>query len=352
MPVVRPRATLVPISQLRHSFPIMSIRVALHHVTRYRYDRLVTLGPQVVRLRPAPHCRTSILAYSLKIEPSRSLPQLAAGSAVELARANRGAGKDRRSFSVAVDLTVELNVINPFDFFLEPLAEKFPFDYPPELPPTCGPICARCECGKAFHAYLDRISREKPADHAIPVRIERGLAAGHRLSDPHGAGHPDTRRDAWKSAPARAAIPPGCWCSCFGTSDSRRASPSGYLIQLKPDVKSLDGPSGADVRFHRSARLVRSLSAWRGLGRARPDIGSVRRRRPHPAGVRRQSPTAASPISGELEECEVEFDFEMTRLACARDASRHKAVHGRSMARDRATSATRSTRSSRRATCG
>ena len=48
----------------------MAIHVALSHVTHYKYDRLVALGPQIVRLRPAPHCRTPILSYSLKIEPA------------------------------------------------------------------------------------------------------------------------------------------------------------------------------------------------------------------------------------------------------------------------------------------
>ena len=47
----------------------MSIRVALHHETRYRYDRPVSPAPHVVRLRPAPHCRTPIVAYSLRVQP-------------------------------------------------------------------------------------------------------------------------------------------------------------------------------------------------------------------------------------------------------------------------------------------
>jgi len=31
----------------------MTLHVALHHRTEYRYDRLVTLGPQILRLAPA-----------------------------------------------------------------------------------------------------------------------------------------------------------------------------------------------------------------------------------------------------------------------------------------------------------
>ena len=105
----------------------MGIRVALHHKTIYHYDRLVTLSPQVVRLRPAPHSRTPVASYSLRIEPEKHFINWQQDPQSNfLARAGLS-GADPRASRVEVDLVAEMTVINPFDFFLEPYAENYPF---------------------------------------------------------------------------------------------------------------------------------------------------------------------------------------------------------------------------------
>lgn len=106
----------------------MSIHVALKHVTRYKYDRPVNLGPQVVWLRPAPHCRTPILSYSRRIEPAKHFINWQQDPfANHLAR--RVFPDKTTEFTVTVDLVAEMAVYNPFDFFLEPHAQTFPFAY-------------------------------------------------------------------------------------------------------------------------------------------------------------------------------------------------------------------------------
>ena len=117
----------------------MAIHVALHHKTHYRYDRPVALSPQIIRLRPAPHCRTSILSYSLTIAPQNHFVNWQQDPHSNyLARVLFPDKTD--SLTVAVDLVAEMSVFNPFDFFLEPSAERIPFEYEPWLAKDLAPF--------------------------------------------------------------------------------------------------------------------------------------------------------------------------------------------------------------------
>lgn len=138
----------------------MSIQAALRHVTRYRYDRPIALGAQTVRLRPAPHCRAKVVAYALTVEPEdHFLNWQQDPQSNWLARVVVPEKTDH--FTVSVDLTVDMEVINPFDFFLEPEAEQFPFAYAAELTAELEPYLRPLSGGPAFNRYLAGLSREK-----------------------------------------------------------------------------------------------------------------------------------------------------------------------------------------------
>jgi transglutaminase-like putative cysteine protease len=125
----------------------MGIRVVVHHKTRYRYDRPIHLGPQVVRLRPAPHCRTSILSYSLKVVPKKHFVNWQQDPQGNY-QARLVLPEPTRRFELEVDLVAELEAFNPFDFFLEPSAERAPFEYGKnlalQLEPCASSRRARC----------------------------------------------------------------------------------------------------------------------------------------------------------------------------------------------------------------
>ena len=134
----------------------MSIHVALNHVTHYRYDRPINLGPHVVRLRPAPHCRTRVLSYSLKVTPAKHFinwqqdPQ-----SNYLARLVFP--EKTTEFKIEVDLVAEMSVINPFDFFLEPYAEEFPFTYDQSLDQELAPYLVKLPASPLFSGFKSGI---------------------------------------------------------------------------------------------------------------------------------------------------------------------------------------------------
>src|SRR5580692_5311940 len=141
----------------------------------YRYDRLVTLGPQIVRLRPAPHCRTRILSYSLSVTPSDHFinwqqdPQ-----ANYLARLVFP--DPTRELKIEVDLVAEMSVLNPFDFFLAPYAEAFPFKYQAEERRELMPCLVKAPLSPLVEEYLQGISRERCRTIDFVVEVNRRVA--------------------------------------------------------------------------------------------------------------------------------------------------------------------------------
>jgi uncharacterized protein (DUF2126 family)/transglutaminase-like putative cysteine protease len=150
----------------------MSIQVALNHWTRYRYDKAVSVGPQVIRLRPAPHCRTPILSYSLHVTPAGHFLnwQLDAHNN-HLARVlfpNK-----TNEFLVEVDLFAELIPFNPFDFFLEPGVEDYPFEYAPDLAKDLEPYRSVEPAGPLLQTFLRKLSRERRGTTSFLVDLNR-----------------------------------------------------------------------------------------------------------------------------------------------------------------------------------
>src|SRR4051812_40537631 len=137
----------------------MSIHVSLHHKTQYTYDRLVNLGPQVVRLRPAPHSRTRILSYSLQVTPEKHFVNWQQDPQSNY-HARLVFPEPTREFCVEVNLVAEMAVLNPFDFFLEPDAETFPFSYDHALDHELAPFRLKASATPQFLKYLNAIRRD------------------------------------------------------------------------------------------------------------------------------------------------------------------------------------------------
>ena len=286
----------------------MAIHVALSHVTHYRYDRLVSLGPQVVRLRPAPHCRTKILSYSLKVEPAEHFINWQQDPfANYLARLVFP--EKTREFKVTVDVVAEMAVYNPFDFFLEPSADKFPFAYSDELATELAPYRVVDESGPAFDKFVAQIPLEPVATIDFLVALNQRLQADIRYLI---RMEPGVQTPEQTLTLASGSCRDSGWLMVQVLRKLGLAARfvSGYLIQLAPDQKALDGPSGTEIDFtdlHAWCEVYLPGAGWIGFD---PTSGLLAGEGHVPLACTPQ-PASAAPISGGVDEAEVEFSHHM-----------------------------------------
>ncbi|MDD5274421.1 MAG: transglutaminase family protein, partial [Methylovulum sp.] len=284
----------------------MTIRVAISHKTKYCFDRAVSLSPHVFRLRPAVHSRTPIIGYSLNIEPKEHFinwQQDPFGNILA-----RVVFPDKcRYLSVEVEVVADMTVINPFDFFVEEYAEKFPFKYEEQLLKELQPYLEVTEDGPLLNQWLEDfdltprnindflvdVNRKLYGDISYNIRMEVGIqSCEESLTKRSGS----CRDSAWLLVQLLRHL------------GLAARFVSGYLIQLTADIKSLDGPSGPEEDFtdlHAWTEVYVPGAGWIGLD---PTSGLLAGEGHIPLACT-PHPASAAPVTGATDKCEVEFEF-------------------------------------------
>ena len=290
----------------------MAIRVALHHKTTYHYDRLVTLSPHEVRLRPAAHARTPILSYSLKITPEQHFinwQQDPYGNYIARLVFN----EKTDILEIEVDLVADMTVINPFDFFVDQAVEQFPFVYGEQLsfelgpylqPETCGPLLA-VWMKEMRAALLDKPCRTLDFIVALNQRLKADIDYQLRFEPGVQSAEETLTRKSGSCRDTAALL-----VQIFRQLGLAARFVSGYLIQLTADIKALDGPSGTEVDFtdlHAWTEVYIPGAGWIGLD---PTSGMLAGEGHIPLACT-ATPSSAAPVFGYSDEAEVTFEHHM-----------------------------------------
>lgn len=248
----------------------MAIRVAINHTTTYSYDRLVGLSPHIFRLRPAPHCRTPIEAYSLRIKPEQHFINWQQDPFGNY-QARLVFPEKVRELSVHVEVIARLEVINPFDFFVDDYANKYPFDYEEHLKKELIPyleindstalvrdwiavnVDTKPREGRTIVDFLVALNHAVNKSVAYTIRMEPGVqTCDETLTKQLGS----CRDSAWLLVQVLRHL------------GLAARFVSGYLVQLTADIAALDGPSGPTADFtdlHAWTEVYVPGAGWIGL---------------------------------------------------------------------------------------
>lgn len=292
----------------------MAITASIHHLTHYKYDRPVTLGPQIIRLRPAPHSRTRVISHSLKVSPAEHF--------VNYQQDPYGNWQARyvfpepvTEFRIEVDLVADMTVYNPFDFFVDEVAEKWPFTYPDEFAEDLVIYRQPEPAGPHLQAFLDTLpeSHDNTVNFLVDLNARLQAHIGYVIRMEPGVQTPEETLGS-----VRGSCRDTSWLLVQILRHLGFAArfTSGYLIQLKPDLDALDGPSGTDHDFtdlHAWCEVFLPGAGWIGLD---PTSGLLTGESHIPLASTPHYRNAA-PISGVASYAEVDFGFDMsvTRVA-------------------------------------
>ncbi len=288
----------------------MTIHVALTHQTTYRYDRLVGMAPHTIRLRPAPHARTPILSYSLSITPEQHFinwQQDPFGNYL----ARIVIPEKTREFSVTVDLVADMAVINPFDFFIDESAREWPFAYEPDLATELTPYLEPGADGPLLQKFMRELDKKTPnvtLDYICELNRKLSTRINYLIRMEPGVQTPD---ETLANSSGSCRDTGWLLVQILRRLGIAARFVSGYLIQLRPDVKPLDGPAGAASDFtdlHAWAEAYVPGAGWIGLD---PTSGLLAGEGHIPLAAT-PKPSSAAPISGAHELAEVTFDFSMS----------------------------------------
>ncbi len=286
----------------------MSLKVAIHHLTHYQYDRTVSLSPQIIRLKPAPHTKTPIRSYSLTITPKKHFinwQQDPFGNFI----AYLVFQEKTEELKVEVDFIAELESINPFDFFLEKSVERYPFHYEPRLLSDLYPYLKQKEAGSFLSDYTRSLTQKKIGmiDYLVEINTSIFKDIQYILRFEHGV---QTCEETLKKKSGSCRDMAWLLCQILRNLGFASRFASGYLIQLIPDIKPVhgnQGPAKDFVDLHAWTEVYLPGAGWIGLD---PTSGLFTGENHIPLCCSPE-PDSASPVTGFTDVCQSTFSFDM-----------------------------------------